>query len=80
MKSINNRVISMKCKICGLEFQSNDNRRSKCDACISKLKTRVLKHIYPDENLSRVVGTEPLQNKDFLRKIWSYIKDNQLIK
>lgn len=39
-----------------------------------------MKKIYPDENLSRVVGSEPLINKDFLRKIWSYIKDNQLIK
>ena len=36
--------------------------------------------IYPDENLAKIIGSEPMKNTEMIKRIWKYIKENDLMK
>jgi len=37
---------------------------------------RTMVQITPDENLSKIVGSEPLKSHELIRELWKYIKKN----
>jgi chromatin remodeling complex protein RSC6 len=41
-------------------------------------KKNFLPFIKPDENLSKIIGNETIQTQDMLKKLWIYIKKNNL--
>jgi chromatin remodeling complex protein RSC6 len=44
----------------------------------AKKNSAFMKSMQPSEELSKIVGTEPLPRSEVTKKIWDYIKKNKL--